>query len=230
MRLLVVEDERALAEALARGLRADGFAVDVEHDGAAGLERALVTPYSAIILDIMLPGLSGYEVLRRLRAGQHWAPVVMLTAKDGEFDEADALDLGADDYVTKPFSYVVLLAHLRAVVRRRTPERPTVLTVGDLSLDPATRSCRRGDVEIVLTPKEFAVLECLMRRSDRTVTKGDLLVDVWEEFYDGDPNIVEVYVGHLRRKIDAPFGRRTIETVRGFGYRLRDDEPRREAR
>jgi DNA-binding response OmpR family regulator len=223
MRLLLVEDERSLADALATGLRADGFAVDVAHDGVGGLERGLVTSYSAIVLDIMLPGMSGYEVLRRLRAGQQWAPVLMLTAKDGEFDEADALDLGADDYITKPFSYVVLLAHLRAVMRRRAPERPPVLTVGDLVLDPATRSCRRGDAGIELTPREFAVLECLMRRSDNAVSKSDVLVDVWDEFYDGDPNIVEVYVGHLRRKIDAPFGRRSIETVRGFGYRLRDD-------
>jgi DNA-binding response OmpR family regulator len=223
MRLLVVEDERALADALATGLRADGFAVDLAHDGASGLEQALATPYAAIVLDIMLPGVSGYEVLRRLRAGRQWAPVLMLTAKDGEYDEADALDLGADDYLTKPFSYVVLVARLRAIIRRRAPVRPTVLTVGDLTLDPATRSCRRGDVGVPLTPREFAVLECLMRRPGTAVAKTTVIADVWDEFYDGDPNIVEVYIGHLRRKVDAPFDRRSIETVRGFGYRVRDD-------
>jgi DNA-binding response OmpR family regulator len=150
----------------------------------------------------------------------------MLTAKDGEFDEADALDLGADDYVTKPFSYVVLLARLRAVIRRGAPERPVALTVGDLVLDPAVRTCRRGDTGIELTPREFAVLEYLMRRRDEVVSKADIMANVWDEFYDGDPNIVEVYVGYLRRKIDTPFGRRSIDTVRGVGYRLRDDRAR----
>jgi DNA-binding response OmpR family regulator len=226
VRLLIIDDERSLADSLAAGLRADGFAVDTAHDGADGLERAVATPYAAILLDIMLPGLSGYEVLRRLRAAQVWAPVVMLSAKDGDFDEADALDLGADDYVVKPFSYVVLLAHLRAVIRRKAPHRPAVLTVGDLVLDPATHACRRGAAQIDLTPREFAVLECLMRRPEAAVSKTDVLVDVWDEFYDGDPNIVEVYVRHLRRKIDVPFGRHSIDTVRGVGYRLRDDAVR----
>jgi DNA-binding response OmpR family regulator len=159
-------------------------------------------------------------------AASVWTPVLMLTAKDGEYDEADALDLGADDYLTKPFSYVVLLAHLRAVIRRGSPERPAALTAGDLLLDPATRRCRRGVTDIELTPREFAVLEYLMRRRDEVVSKTDIMAHVWDSFYDGDPNIVEVYVGYLRRKIDAPFGRRSIDTVRGAGYRLRDDTAR----
>jgi DNA-binding response OmpR family regulator len=226
VRLLLVEDEVTLAETLAAGLRADGFTVDVATDGAAGLERAQTTGYEAIVLDIMLPRMSGYEVVRRLRAAGMWTPVLMLTAKDGEYDEADALDLGADDYITKPFSYVVLLAHVRAVIRRGAPERPVALTAGDLILDPATRRCQRGDTEIDLTPREFAVLEYLMRRRDEVVPKVDILANVWDAFYDGDPNIVEVYVGYLRRKIDAPFARHSIETVRGVGYRLRDDSQR----
>jgi DNA-binding response OmpR family regulator len=226
MRLLLVEDETSLAETLAAGLRADGFTVDVEGDGVDGLARVQTTDYDAIVLDIMLPGMSGYEVVRRLRAARVWTPVLMLTAKDGEYDEADALDLGADDYLTKPFSYVVLLAHLRAVIRRGAPERPVALTAGDLVLDPATRTCRRGATEIDLTPREFAVLEYLMRRRDEVVPKADIMANVWDTAYDGDPNIVEVYVGYLRRKIDAPFARRSIDTVRGVGYRLRDDTAR----
>jgi DNA-binding response OmpR family regulator len=224
--VLIVEDEADLADTLAVGLRADGFTVDVARDGAAGLERAQAMRYEAIVLDIMLPTVSGYEVVRRLRAGEVWTPVVMLTAKDGEYDEADALDLGADDYITKPFSYVVLLAHLRAVIRRGAAERPAELIVGDLVLDPATRKCKRSDNQIELTPREFAVLEYLMRRHDEVVPKSDILANVWDLFYDGDPNIVEVYVGYLRRKIDAPFARRSVETIRGAGYRLRDDARR----
>jgi two-component system OmpR family response regulator len=226
MRVLLVEDETSLAETLAAGLRADGFAVDVALDGVDGLARAQATGYDAIVLDIMLPGASGYEVVRRLRGAGVWIPVLMLTAKDGEYDEADALDLGADDYLTKPFSYVVLLAHLRAVIRRGAPERPVALTAGDLVLDPATRTCRRGTTGIELTPREFAVLEYLMRRCEQVVSKAEIMANVWDTFYDGDPNVVEVYVGYLRRKIDAPFGRRSIDTVRGAGYRLRDDAAR----
>ena len=226
MRVLLVEDETVLAETLAAGLQADGCVVDVAGDGIDGLHQATSTGYDAIVLDIMLPGLSGYEVLRRLRAAKVWTPVLMLTAKDGEYDEADALDMGADDYLTKPFSYVVLLAHLRAVVRRGAPERPAALTAGDLVLDPATRRCRRGTTDIDLTPREFAVLEYLMRRRDDVVSKTDIMTNVWDTYYDGDPNIVEVYVGYLRRKIDTPFGRRSIATVRGAGYRLRDDTTR----
>ncbi|MFP5347151.1 MAG: response regulator transcription factor [Actinomycetes bacterium] len=223
MRVLVVEDERRLAEAVARGLTADGFTVDRADNGEDGLWRATEQRYDVIVLDIMLPKLSGYEVVKRLRAGQVWTPVLMLTAKDGEYDEADALDLGADDYLTKPFSYVVLLAHLRALVRRGAPARPAVLSAGDLIVDPATRRCHRGDTEISLTAREFAVLEYLLRRRDEVVTKAQILANVWDEHYDGDPNIVEVYVGYLRRKIDAPFDRKSIETVRGAGYRLRSD-------
>jgi DNA-binding response OmpR family regulator len=226
MRVLLVEDETVLAETLAAGLRADGFTVDVAGDGTDGLARAQTIGYDAIVLDIMLPGPSGYEVVRRLRGAGVWTPVLMLTAKDGEYDEADALDLGADDYLTKPFSYVVLLAHLRAVIRRGAPERPVPLTAGDLVLDPATRTCRRGASGIDLTPREFAVLEYLMRRRDEVVSKTEIMANVWDTFYDGDPNVVEVYVGYLRRKIDAPFGRRSIDTVRGAGYRLRDDAAR----
>ncbi|TPG26146.1 response regulator transcription factor [Mycolicibacterium hodleri] len=226
MRVLLVEDESVLAQTLASGLQADGFAVDVAADGVDGLHQARTIDYDAIVCDIMLPGISGYEVVRQLRAAKVWTPVLMLTAKDGEYDEADALDLGADDYLTKPFSYVVLLAHLRAVIRRGSPERPVALTAGDLLLDPATRTCRRGAIDVELTPREFAVLEYLMRRRDEVVSKTDIMAHVWDSFYDGDPNIVEVYVGYLRRKIDVPFGRRSIDTVRGAGYRLRDDTPR----
>jgi DNA-binding response OmpR family regulator len=226
MRVLLVEDECALADTLAAGLRADGFNVDVAGNGVDALARVQTTGYDAIVLDIMLPGPSGYEVVRRLRGAGVWTPVLMLTAKDGEYDEADALDLGADDYLTKPFSYVVLLAHLRAVIRRGAPERPVPLTAGDLVLDPAAHDCRRGATPIELTPREFSVLEYLMRRRDQVVSKTDIMANVWDSFYDGDPNVVEVYVGYLRRKIDAPFGRRSIETVRGAGYRLRDDAAR----
>jgi two-component system OmpR family response regulator len=226
MRVLLVEDEKTLAETLAAGLRADGFAVDVAGDGVDALARVQTTDYEAIVLDIMLPGISGYEVVRKLRGAGVWIPVLMLTAKDGEYDEADALDLGADDYLTKPFSYVVLLAHLRAVIRRGAPERPVALTAGDLILDPGARTCRRAATTIDLTPREFSVLECLMRRRDQVVSKTEIMANVWDAFYDGDPNVVEVYVGYLRRKIDVPFGRRSIETVRGAGYRLRDDAAR----
>ncbi|MDT5288312.1 MAG: hypothetical protein QOF88_3201 [Mycobacterium sp.] len=227
MRVLLVEDETALAETLAAGLRADGFAVDIAGDGIQALTRVQATKYDAMVLDIMLPGRSGYEVVRTLRSEGVWVPILMLTAKDGEYDEADALDLGADDYLTKPFSYVVLLAHLRAVIRRGAPERPAQLVAGDLILDPSARTCRRAATEIDLTPREFAVLEYLMRHRDHVVSKTNIMANVWDSFYDGDPNVVEVYVGYLRRKIDAPFGRHSIETVRGAGYRLRDDVARR---
>lgn len=221
MRTLIIEDERGLAGAIADGLGAEGFVAEVAYDGTDGLWRALHESYDVIVLDIMLPGLSGYEVLKRLRHARIWTPVLMLTAKDGEYDEADALDLGADDYLSKPFSYVVLVARLRALLRRGAPARPAVLRAGDLSVDPARRRCRRGERDIELTAREFALLEYLVRHPDEVLSKTDILTHVWDEHFDGDINVVEVYVGYLRRKIDVPFGRRTIETVRGFGYRLR---------
>ena len=220
MRVLVVEDEVRLADALRRGLAADGFAVDVAYDGEDGLDKARAGSYDAVILDVMLPKLSGYRVCRALRAEDNWVPVLMLSAKDGEYDQADGLDIGADDYLTKPFSYVVLLARLRALVRRGTPSRPAVLSTGDLSLDPASRQVERAGEEIQLTAREFALLEYLMRRADEVVPKTEIIEHVWDEFYDGDANVVEVYVGYLRRKIDAPFGRQSLQTVRGAGYRL----------
>jgi DNA-binding response OmpR family regulator len=221
VRVLVVEDEQRIATVVTRGLSADGFVVDVADDGTTGLRMAGERHYDVIVLDIMLPGLSGYDVVRRLRMQEVWTPVLMLTAKDGEYDEADALDLGADDYMTKPFSYVVLLARLRALLRRGRPARPAVLTVGRLRFDPATRRCHKADTPIPLTAREAELLEYLMRHPDQVLSKSDILMHVWDEFYDGDPNIVEVYVSYLRKKIDAPFADRNIETVRGIGYRLR---------
>lgn len=223
MRLLVVEDEVRLAEALRQGLSADGFAVDVANHGTDGLHLAREHAYDAMILDVMLPGVSGYEIARTLRAERNWVPILMLTAKDGEYDEADGLDVGADDYLTKPFSFVVLLARLRALLRRSARPRPARMQAGDLSLDPATREVRRGDTPIELTPKEFSVLEYLIRRAGDVVSKTDILEHVWDAHYDGDPNVVEVYVGYLRRKLDAPFGRKALQTVRGAGYRLAAD-------
>jgi two-component system OmpR family response regulator len=223
MRVLVVEDEVRLAEAVRRGLAAEGFNVDVVHDGAEGLWAAKEIAYDAVVLDIMLPTLNGYRVCEQLRADGVWTPVLMLTAKDGEYDQADAFDLGADDYLTKPFSFVVLIARLRALIRRGAPERPTVLVAGDLRLDPARRRVERGDQEIVVTAREFGLLEFLMRHRGDVVSKAEILENVWDANYDGDPNVVEVYVGYLRRKIDAPYGRKAIETVRGMGYRLAAD-------
>jgi DNA-binding response OmpR family regulator len=220
VRILVVEDERALAAALQRGLRAEGFAVDTSADGLEGLELARRGQYDAVVLDVMLPGQSGYRVVQALRAEQNWVPVLMLTAKDGEHDEADALDVGADDYLTKPFSFVVLVARLRALLRRGAPQRPAVLLAGDLSLDPAARRVTRGDVEVELTAREFALLEHLVRRRGEVVSKSELLAHVWDAHSEADLNLVEVYVSYLRRKIDAPFGRTSLQTVRGAGYRL----------
>jgi two-component system OmpR family response regulator len=216
VRLLVVEDEARLASALQRGLQAEGFAVDVAGDGPSGLELARHGEYDAMILDVMLPGLSGYRVVRALRAEDHWLPVLMLSAKDGEYDQADGLDCGADDYLTKPFSYVVLLARLRALLRRGAPARPAVLEAGDLCLDPAQRTVTRGGAPIGLTAREFALLEYLMRRTGEVVSKTELLDHVWDASVDTAENAVEVYVGYLRRKI----GRERLETVRGAGYRL----------
>jgi two-component system OmpR family response regulator len=223
MRILLVEDEVALAEMVREGLTGEGFAVDVMHTGPDGLWAATEHPYDVVVLDIMLPGMSGYEVSRQLRAREVWTPILMLTAKDGEYDQADALDLGADDYLTKPFSFVVLVARLRALTRRGAPARPTVLTAGDLSVDPARRRVTRGNDEIAVTSREFALLEFLMRHRGDVVSKTAIIENVWDMNFDGDQNIVEVYVRYLRRKIDLPYGRAAIETVRGTGYRLAAD-------
>ena len=220
MRALVVEDEVRLGSYLKRGLEAEGYAVDVAVDGAKGLWLAREQLYDVIVLDIMLPELNGYQVCAELRGDDNWTPVLMLTAKDGEYDIAEALDSGADDYLVKPFSFVELLARLRALIRRGKGARPVVLEAGDLKLDPAKHRFWRGDSEIQLTQREFALIEFLMRRSGDAVSKLEILNNVWDWAFDGDPNIVEVYVGYLRRKIDAPFGRKSIETVRGVGYRL----------
>lgn len=220
MRVLVVEDEKRLAETLRWGLEADGYAVDLAHDGETGLEWGQLHPYQVIVLDIMLPKLNGYRVCAALRERGVTTPILMLTAKNGEYDEAEALDTGADDFLSKPFSYVVLTARLRALVRRGRAGAAATLTFGDLVLDPAKRTCRRGGTPVALTTKEFAVLECLLRHDGHVVAKHEILGQVWDVAYEGDPNIVEVYVSALRRKLDTPFGRRTIATVRGVGYRL----------
>jgi DNA-binding response OmpR family regulator len=209
-----------LAEGLKRGLEAEGFAVDVAANGTDGLWLARENRYAAILLDIMLPGLNGYLVCRALREADDWTPVLMLTAKDGEWDQVEALDTGADDYLTKPFSFAVLVARVRALIRRGAAPRPAVLAAGDLELDPATRAVRRGDTAVDLTAREFAVLEFLMRRAGEVVSKREILEGVWDFDFDGDPNIVEVYVRHLRNKVDRPFGREGIQTLRGAGYRL----------
>lgn len=222
MRVLVVDDEVLLAATLSRGLRAEGFVVEVAHDGVEGLELATGGEFDVIVLDIMLPGLNGYEVVRELRRRRVWTPVLMLSAKNGDYDMVDAFDLGADDYLTKPFSHVVLTARLRALQRRGGTERPAVITVGDLSLDPARHRVHRGDRQLDLTPREFALLEFLMRHAGDVLGKADILRGVWDANYDGDANVVEIYIGYLRRKIDTPFDRHSIETVRGVGYRLEE--------
>ncbi|MFD7432443.1 response regulator transcription factor [Streptomyces sp. NPDC091387] len=216
MRLLIVEDEKRLAISLARGLTAEGFAVDVVHDGLEGLHRASEGAYDLVVLDIMLPGMNGYRVCAALRAAGHEVPILMLTAKDGEYDEAEGLDTGADDYLTKPFSYVVLVARVRALLRRRGGSASPVVTVGSLRMDTAARRVHLGEDEVALTAKEFAVLEQLALRAGQVVSKAEILEHVWDFAYDGDPNIVEVYVSTLRRKLGAA----AIRTVRGAGYRL----------
>ncbi len=219
----MIEDETRLAQTIRRGLELEGFVVQLAHTGTDGLWHATEDSFDVILLDIMLPGLSGYEVLRRLRERDVLTPVLMLTAKDGDYEQADALDLGADDYLTKPFSFVVLIARVRALLRRRAPQRPALLKVGDLELDPARRSVRRGARAITLTPREFGLLEFLMRHREIALTKPEILRNVWDAHYDGPENVVEVYVGYLRKKIDTPFGRTSIETLRGVGYRLVED-------
>ncbi|GGJ75224.1 DNA-binding response regulator [Streptomyces camponoticapitis] len=217
MRLLIVEDEKRLAVSLAKGLRAEGFAVDVVHDGLEGLHLAGEGTYDLIVLDIMLPGMNGYRVCAGLRAAGNDVPILMLTAKDGEYDEAEGLDTGADDYLTKPFSYVVLVARVKALLRRRgSAGASPVLRIGTLTVDTATRRVHRADTEVALTAKEFAVLEQLAVRAGQIVGKPEILEHVWDFAYDGDPNIIEVYISALRRKLGAT----TIQTVRGAGYRL----------
>jgi two-component system OmpR family response regulator len=223
MRVLMIEDEVPLAEAVARGLRREGYEVECAHDGLAGLTRARENGYDAIILDILLPKMNGYKVCETLRGEGIWTPILMLTAKDGEYDEAEALDTGADDFLSKPFSYVVLVARLRALLRRGAP-KVSAMHIGSLSLDPARRTCRRAGREIELTRREFTLLEALMRRGGTVAAKDDLLEEVWGPEFEGDRNIVEVYVGYLRRKIDDGFETRMLHTVRGAGYRIVADD------
>ncbi|CAN5249356.1 response regulator transcription factor [soil metagenome] len=220
MRVLIVEDEKALATGLKRGLEAEGFAVDVAINGTDGLWLGRENTYDAIVLDIMLPEINGFKICSTLREENIWTPILMLTAKDGELDEAEALDSGADDYLVKPFSYVVLLARIRALLRREVRERPAVLEAGDLKLDPASRRCWRADTEVTLTPREFSLLEFLLRRKGEALAKSEILAHVWDFDFEGDPNIVEVYIRHLREKLDRPFKRDALQTVRGSGYRL----------
>jgi two-component system OmpR family response regulator len=220
MRVLVVEDEKRLADGLRRGLEAEGFAVDVATNGTDGLWLAREQEYAVVLLDIMLPGISGYRVCETLRTEGNWVPILMLTAKDGEWDQVEALDTGADDYLTKPFSFAILLARVRALIRRGATERPVVLEAGDVRVDPASRQVWRGSSLIEVTAREFAVLEYLIRNAGNVVSKRDVLNNVWDFDFEGDPNIVEVYIGHLRNKLDRPFGRSAIQTLRGAGYRL----------
>ena len=223
VRVLVVEDEPRMATLLQRGLREEGYAVDVAHDGTDGLWLGTEQDYDAVVLDVMLPGIDGFEVCRRLRADGVWAPILMLTARDAVRDRVAGLDGGADDYLTKPFSYSELLARLRALVRRGPVERPAELRVGDLRLDPSRRQVWRGQAEIQLSPKEFAILETFMRRPGEVLSRFQLLEHAWDYEYENRSNVVEVYVRYLREKVDRPFGVRSIETVRGAGYRLRKD-------
>ena len=224
MKVLLVEDQQRLAAVVKEGLQAEGFEVDIVNDGSVGLWAATENSYDAIVLDIMLPGLNGYDVLKQLRARKVWAPVLMLTAKDGEYDQTDAFDLGADDYLTKPFSFMILIARLRALIRRGAPVRPVLVTVGTLVLDPSRRSVERRGESIMLTAREYGLLHFLMRNAGDVVSKAEILDNVWDSAYEGSDNIVEVYIGYLRRKIDVPFGTSTLHTVRGLGYRL-DAEP-----
>jgi two-component system OmpR family response regulator len=221
-KVLLVEDEAALADGVARGLKAEGFEVEIAYDGLTGLARAREDDIDVVVLDIMLPGMNGYKVCRTLREEGVGTPILMLTAKSGEYDEAEALDTGADDFLSKPFSFVVLVARIRALLRRSADGRAQPLIIGDLVLDPLARTCRRGETDIPLTTREYELLEALMRKPGQVVAKQELLEHVWGSDFEGDPNVVEVYVGYLRRKIDRPFDRNDIETVRGVGYRIVD--------
>jgi two-component system OmpR family response regulator len=223
MRLLVVEDSPKMANLLRRGLTEEGYAVDVAPTGEDGVWLATETAFDAIVLDVALPDMDGFEVCRRLRGADRWSPLLMLTARDAVADRVRGLDAGADDYLVKPFAFEELFARLRSLVRRGPRVRPAVLEVGDLVLDPAAHEVRRRDRVIDLTPKEFALLQYLMAHPDEALTRARLLEHVWDFAFDGDPHIVDVYIGYLRDKIDRPFDRRGIQTVRGVGYRLRDD-------
>jgi two-component system OmpR family response regulator len=225
MRVLVVEDETRMARLLKRGLEEEGHAVDVAGDGPDGLWMATENPYAAIVLDIMLPGFDGFEVCRRLREAGVWTPVLMLTARDAVGDRVRGLDVGADDYMVKPFSLLELAARLRALARRDDRARPAVLGEGDLKLDPAAKRAWRGQTELQLSPKEFSLLELFLRHPGVVLTRTQILEAAWDFAYDGTSNVVDQYVTYLRRKIDVPFGRHDIETVRGMGYRLRHEEP-----
>jgi DNA-binding response OmpR family regulator len=220
MRILVVEDDKRVARALRRGLEGEGFAVDVAFTGEDGRWLAQENPYDAMVLDVMLPGLNGLELCSELRDKDNWTPILMLTAKDAPDDEARALDGGADDFLSKPFSYAVLVARLRALLRRGGGSRPAELTVGDLRLDPAAHRVWRGDAEVQLTPRQFSLLEFFMRRPGEVLSKSEILEHVWDFAFEGDPNIVEVYVRQLRQRIDLPFDRAALQTVRLAGYRL----------
>jgi two-component system, OmpR family, response regulator len=224
VRVLVVEDEPRMATLLQRGLREEGYAVDVAHDGTDGLWLGTEQDYDAIVLDVMLPGIDGFEVCRRLRATDRWAPILLLTARIAVEDRVHGLDAGADDYLTKPFSFAELAARVRALVRRQSGARPALLEVGDLRVDPATRRVARGEIEIPLSPKEMALLELLIRHAGEVVTRTRILDHVWDFAYDGTSNVVDQYIAYLRKKIDRPFGRNDIETIRGVGYRLRASE------
>jgi two-component system, OmpR family, response regulator len=223
MRVLVVDDEPKLTALIARALREEGHAADVAANGNDALWMAQAAPYDASVLDVMLPGVDGFEILRRLRAREVWTPVLMLTARDAIVDRVDGLDAGADDYLTKPFSFDELLARLRAIARRGAVERPTIVEVGDLRLDPAGRRAWRGSVELSLSAREFTILELFMRRPGQVLTRLQLLEGAWDMAFESRSNIVDVYIRYLREKIDRPFGLTSLETVRGVGYRLRED-------
>jgi DNA-binding response OmpR family regulator len=218
--VLIIEDEELIASSLQQGLRQDGYVADVSGDGREGLWMATENDYDAIILDIMLPGMNGYKILDELRKASIWTPVLMLTAKQGEYDQTEALDGGADDFLSKPFSFVVLKARLRALIRRGRGPRPTILQAGDLTLDPADHDCSVAGTPVRLTNTEFNLLEYLLRIEGRVATKQELLDHLWDGGVDRDPKIVDVYIGYLRRKVDAPFGRAAVQTVRGVGYRF----------
>jgi two-component system, OmpR family, response regulator len=222
VKVLVIDDDETIVKALRKGLESEGFAVEVAGDGVDGLWMATETAADVIVLDVMLPGMNGYRVCRTLRERGVWTPILMLTAKDGDHDEAEGLDLGADDYLVKPFSFPVLVARLRALLRRAAAPAP--VAVGDLHIDTGARRAWRGDAEIELTARQFDVLEFLVRRAGQVQSKSDILDGVWPQDFEGDPNIVEVYVRRLRCAIDEPFGRRSIETVRGAGYRIVDEQ------